>query len=84
MISLRIFFNFLMSCDNFAYQPYRIPLRTALSKKLKSPLTPICIFRGPVLLFIFFVSQVNKTTETNYELGAQFTLCGRKETIKTL
>ena len=47
-ISLRIFFDFPMSCANFAYRPYRIPLRTALSKKLKSPLTPICIFWGPI------------------------------------
>ena len=49
-ISLRIFSGFPMSCANFAYRAYRIPLRTALSKKLKSPLTPICIFRGPVRL----------------------------------
>ena len=42
-----IFSKFLMSGANFAYQPYRILLRTALSKKLKKYLTPICIFRGP-------------------------------------
>jgi len=44
---LLIFSKFSMSGANFAYQSYRIPLRTALSKKLKKYLTPICIFRGP-------------------------------------
>ena len=46
-INLRIFSNFPMSSVNFAYQHYRIPLRTALSIKSKSHLTLICIFRGP-------------------------------------
>ena len=71
-ISLRIFSDFPMSCANFAYRLYRIPLRTALSKKLKSPLTPICIFRGPMMILIteglcqsiFYIDQWEKGSQT--------------------